>query len=174
MRAANDSQRRVPRWAAATTAGLIVLFVASHLVPEAAHPVAWLTPAEAEQSPSDGRPVLYDFTAAWCRPCRRLDRDVFRNPEVAAAINQRFTPVKVVDRLREDGQNPPEVQTLKERYQVQAFPTLVIADANGALLNRLEGYPGALATRKFLLDSVNPPPPAGETPTPRSTPIPAQ
>lgn len=166
MRAANDSQRRVPRWAAGATAALLALLAVSQLIPDSAPPVRWLTPAEAARLPLDGRPILYDFTAAWCAPCRQLDREVLRNPEVAAAINRNYVPVKVEDRQREEGRNPPEVEALQERFQVRAYPTLVIAAGDGTVHARLEGYPGARAAREFLLDRPGEPSPTGEAAPP--------
>lgn len=166
MRAANDSQRRVPRWAAGATLALLALLALSQLIPSSAPPVRWLTPAEAARLPLDGRPLLYDFTAAWCAPCRQLDREVLRDPEVAAAINRSFVPVKVEDGEREEGRNPPEVEALQERFQVRAYPTLVIAAGDGTVLARLEGYPGARAAARFLLEGAGAPSPPGEAAAP--------
>jgi thiol:disulfide interchange protein len=96
-----------------------------------------------------GKPVLYDFTAAWCGPCHILDRE-WGEPSVAEKINRGFVPTRVVDRNREDGHNPPEVDELQRRYEVTAFPTLVIARADGTMLGKLEGYRGRDALVKFL------------------------
>src|SRR5436309_1396623 len=78
-----------------------------------------------------GRPLLYDLTAAWCGPCKRLVAEVFGNPDCAAMINKEFIPVQVVDRSREDGFNPTEVADLMETYQLKYFPTLVVTMPGG-------------------------------------------
>jgi thiol:disulfide interchange protein DsbD len=114
--------------------------------------VQWLPPESAAVAAST-KPVLYDFTAAWCGPCRQLEADVYRNPELAAQINARFTPVKVVDRRREDGANRAEVESLQERFRVEAFPTVVIVDGSGAAAAKMEGFRGADAFAQ-MLDSV--------------------
>jgi thiol:disulfide interchange protein len=100
-------------------------------------------------SRAHGKPILYDFTAAWCGPCHLLDRE-WNDPRVAERINQAFVPTHVVDRNREDGHNPPEVDQLQRRYEVTAFPTLVIASADGQLIGKLEGYRGRDALVNFL------------------------
>src|SRR5438105_13494768 len=52
------------------------------------------------------RPVLYDFTAAWCVPCHLLDSEGWADAGIAAIVNGSFVPARVVDRSREDGCTP--------------------------------------------------------------------
>lgn len=105
--------------------------------------VQWVTIEDAERlSREQGRPILYDFTAEWCGPCHQLKAEVFRNERLAQMINDRFIPVRVTDRMREDGRNVPVVEALQQRYSVQGFPTIVIADADGGARERMEGYGG--------------------------------
>jgi thioredoxin-related protein len=50
--------------------------------------------------------------------------------------------VRVIDRQQEEGRNPPDVEALQRRYRVRAFPTVIIADASGNELARMEGFKG--------------------------------
>lgn len=103
----------------------------------------------AALSESKGKPVLYNFTAAWCGPCKLLDRD-WADPDIARRVNASFVPALVVDRQREDGRNPPEIAELERRYEISGFPTLVVAAADGTLIGKMEGYRGRQALDEFL------------------------
>jgi len=99
------------------------------------------------------RPVLYDFTAAWCAPCHLLDSEGWADAGIAAIVNGSFVPARVVDRSREDGTNVAWIAELQQRYSVSAFPTLVVADSSGRELARMEGYMGKERLAQFLAEA---------------------
>ena len=112
--------------------------------------VRWQDRAKASEiSLRARRPILYDFTAAWCGPCRLLDRD-WDDAAIAQTVDASFVPVRIVDRQREDGRNAPEIGDLQSKYEISGFPTLVLTAADGRLLGKLEGYRGRAALVKFL------------------------
>jgi thiol:disulfide interchange protein len=96
------------------------------------------------------RLILYEFSAEWCGPCHVLESEVFMDPDLATKINSRFIAVKVIDRQREDGRNAGPVQQLMDRYGVNAFPTIVVAAADGGVKDRVVGYPGRDKFVSFL------------------------
>jgi thiol:disulfide interchange protein len=116
--------------------------------------VRWQPQKEAEAGArSAGKPVLYDFTAAWCGPCHRLDEEGWGDPEIAALVNRSYLPARVVDRDREDGKNTPAIDELERRYSVNAFPTLVVAAPDGSLIAKMQGYGGRGRLHEFLQES---------------------
>lgn len=111
----------------------------------------------AALSRTSGKPILYDFTAAWCGPCRQLD-EAWKDSVIADAVNAGFVPARVVDRLREDGKNASDVDEMQRRYEVVGFPTLVAAAADGRLIEKVEGYRGRRALIEFLNKAKEAPP----------------
>lgn len=151
-------QRALPVWLLIVTVLLIVARIVSSRYPETEKAdvdlVHWTDIGQARRvAARSHRPILYEFSAAWCGPCHALERDVFMDPKLAAKINKRFVAVRVVDTQREQGHNAPDVQFLMDRYSVNAFPTVVIAAADGSVRDRVVGYPGP---DKFaaLIDNV--------------------
>ena len=111
-----------------------------------------------------GKPILYDFTAAWCVPCHRLDKEAWGDDGIAGKVNSGFIPARVVDRQSEDGRNTPQIQDLQRRYGIQAFPTLVIADPSGREIARSEGFRDKDSVIRFLDESRSAPAAAASGP----------
>jgi len=86
---------------------------------------------------STGTPVVIDFYADWCLPCKELDQKTFSDPAVKKEM-ERFTRVKA--NLTDD-QND-EVKRLTKEYGIVGVPTLVFIDAAGHEVpaQRLTGF----------------------------------
>jgi thiol:disulfide interchange protein len=159
-RAPGGGSRTLPSWLWILAVLLLVARIGTAVMEER-HPsqvkdlIPWRPISDAETlARQTGRPILYEFSAEWCGPCRVLQSEVFADPRHASIIASSFVPVRVVDRQREDGHNPLDVQTLQERYHIQAFPTIVVVDPDGGELTRLEGYPGANGVMQQLTSAA--------------------
>jgi thiol-disulfide isomerase/thioredoxin len=116
--------------------------------------VRWMIAPEASQvARASGKPILYDFTAEWCGPCRALDSDGWADPKIAAFVNESFVPARVTDRMREEGKNPAWMDELQRKYRVSAFPTLVVAAPDGREIAVAQGYGGKQKLLEFLAGS---------------------
>ncbi|MBW2711233.1 MAG: thioredoxin family protein [Deltaproteobacteria bacterium] len=73
------------------------------------------------------KPVIIDFYADWCSPCRELEEITFHDAEIVKQAEQDFIMVKV-DLTRKE--NPVHEQLLKE-YEVKGVPTVVFLDRQG-------------------------------------------
>ena len=88
-----------------------------------------------DRAGSAGSPILIDFTAEWCGPCKLLDAMVFNDRKIIAALDD-AVPFQVdIDQSR--------YRELKERFAVTRLPTLVWCDGTGREVDRVTGYRAA-------------------------------
>ena len=74
--------------------------------------------------------IFIDFTASWCGPCKRMERESWSDTEVKKLMSN-YVPVQIdLDRNR----------ILAQKYDVRGIPNLLILDANGKVLYQDMSY----------------------------------
>ena len=92
---------------------------------DSAHPLT-VTDANFQQVIEDERPVLVDFWATWCPPCRAIAPVL---EQIAAESAGRYVIAKL---------NVDENQETASRFHIDGIPTLMLFKA-GRLVDRLVG-----------------------------------
>ncbi|MCM3876084.1 MAG: thioredoxin family protein [Thermoanaerobaculia bacterium] len=85
---------------------------------------------------AENKPVMLDVVAAWCGPCKIMDKTTFSDPGVVAWAKKTVIPARV-DAEKGEGRR------ISARYQAFSFPTIVFLDGDGNEIDRLVGGFGA-------------------------------
>jgi len=92
-------------------------------------------------SVEQGRPILIDFYAEWCGPCKRFTRESHEDEALIRALEG--VVLFKVDAEKGEG------ITLSTEHAVRGYPTFVLVDAQGATIDRWVGY-----SKEFFLESL--------------------
>jgi len=88
----------------------------------------------------DGKPIFVDAYTTWCGPCKWMDANTFKDPEVAKFMNANYVNLKL------DMESGDGIEFAK-KYKVQGYPTFLYIDAAGKVLH--QGI-GVYTASKFL------------------------
>jgi thioredoxin-related protein len=79
----------------------------------------------------ENKRVFIHFWAEWCAACKTMEKNTFSDPDVVAALNEDFIPVKV---------NADREVTTASIYRVQALPDNWFIAADGEIIGNRPGY----------------------------------
>ncbi len=109
----------------------------------------WMESLEQAQKLSQllNKPILVDFWATWCGPCRAMESDVWNKEEIQELIKYNYIPVKI---------DIDSYQSLARKYNVRKIPTILILDSWGNALYKSSGYERKNNIKKLLTSfSIN-------------------
>ncbi len=86
-----------------------------------------------QQAKEQSKLIFLDAYTSWCGPCKLLKRNTFPDKNAGDFFNKNFINVAVD---MEKGYGP----ALAQQYGVNAYPSLIIADAEGGIVVYTRGY----------------------------------
>lgn len=103
--------------------------------------------AEAKKSE---KKIMVDVYTNWCGWCKRLDADVYSNPEIVSYMQNHFVSVKL------NAESSTQISYKDTAYSqtqfsqalgVSGYPTIAFFDSKGEFITKLGGY---VAADRFL------------------------
>ncbi len=79
------------------------------------------------------KPFFVDVYTTWCTPCKKMNKETFKNQSVGEYINTNFLAYKL-DAEKGEGVG------LSEKFKVEAYPTILFFNSEGKLLGKEEGF----------------------------------
>lgn len=94
-----------------------------------------------EAARADAKLIVADVYTDWCGWCKRMDKTIYSDPAIVALSRQQvFVKMNAEDR--------GEGQSFAQQMGVHGYPTTIVLDGQGRVLNVAEGY--ISSPQKFL------------------------
>lgn len=95
-----------------------------------------------EKAKKEHKYIFVDAYAVWCGPCKLLKATTFKDSKVAEYFNKNFVNLSL-DMEKGEGVK------LSEKWEIEAYPTLLIVDTEGKVITGNVGYITASDLLKF-------------------------
>ncbi|MGE5430570.1 MAG: cytochrome c biogenesis protein CcdA [Syntrophomonadaceae bacterium] len=115
---------------------LIIAAAVYMLLPEKKSAPEWKYYSEEAYTTSlnNGKPMIIDFFADWCIPCKELDGMTFSNARVIDE-SRRFHAYKVDMTKSSDA-----AETIRNKFKIVGMPTVLIINSKGKEVQRITGF----------------------------------
>lgn len=106
----------------------------------------WVTDVQEglDIAKATGRPIVMDFGAEWCPPCREMDESTFKDQEVIRKMAE-FVPIKVDATFAS-----AKLDILLDRYHIVGWPTILFLSPEGHVYSDLSQVGRLLSPDELL------------------------
>ena len=136
----------------------LMLFTVTIVGNSIAQEINWVSLEEAiALQKKNPKKIIMDAYTKWCGPCKMLDRNTFKNSDVASYINENYYAVKFdaegnstityKDKTFDNPNYDPtkankrnSTHKLTSYLKINAYPTLVFFDEEGGFITPIVGY----------------------------------
>jgi len=129
----------------------LLLLLAAPLHAGPASTLGWREWDEGLKEAHDRKvPVLVDVYTDWCGWCKRMDRDVYAQPEVRDYLNRKFVTVRLNAEAGDAAHYQDEdytARSLASHFGITGYPTTIFLRSSG---DHLINAPGYIPADRFL------------------------
>jgi len=86
-------------------------------------------------SKKENKLLFIDFYTTWCKPCKKMDLWIFQNDTLSHKLAKDYVLLKYNAEV-------DKKFNLSKKHHVNSYPTGIILNRNGYVLNRKYGFPG--------------------------------
>jgi thioredoxin:protein disulfide reductase len=114
---------------------ILILISIYAFIPNEKKSIDWQHYSSTLELTKADKPVIIDFYADWCIPCKELDASTFSNSEVIKASKEYLA-------LKADMTKSLslEVEALRNKFNIIGVPTVLILNKKGDEVKRITGY----------------------------------
>ncbi len=96
-----------------------------------------------EKGKKENKKIFIDVYADWCKWCKKMDADVYANPDVQKYLGEKFIPIKfngeATTEITYNGEKFTHAD-LTRAFGISGFPATVFMKPDGEPISVLPGY----------------------------------